>query len=1155
MFLAHRDALNFVGQNMCNSCGSIWHVSFEQVSAVEQTITASVAVNETAAEPLPNTYEEYKSGAPTTVVTSDVTASTVYGTNAPDSGNIMLEGIIWGGQRWNNSQPITYFFDNAGSSSAWSTAEMDAFRAALQSFADVANITFQEVFTAGAANLVERKHNDTNSGSLGWHELPNGTHQAIGSFNQNGYGWDAAGLLRGGLGYSTIVHELGHGLGLAHPHDNSEGFSTIFPGVTSAFGSYGDNDLNQNVFTIMSYNHGYEAVHSGSLSQNFGEGAGPMALDIAALQYLYGANATYASGGTTYTLPTANAAGTFWTSIYDTGGTDQIVHTGSAAAIISLESATIDNSRTGGGSPSYVSGIQGGFTIAQNAIIENAGGGSGDDAIIGNAVANTINGNNGNDRLFGAGGNDSLFGGDGADSIYGDASSTTGSGTGLGSGQISNPAGNTSIATALNITDSFSLSSNSNIENSTTIRHVTISATTAATGTVNAPYFAVTLNAGSTIHLDVDSTTNLDSEVFIRNAAGTVLIANDDPSSIDQGSVASPYNPSTTMDSRISYTVTSTGTYYIEIDDYSRVDGLLNSATYQLHISVEDPIPLGTTGVAGNDNLFGGAGNDTLFGGAGNDTLTGDTGADSLVGGAGNDTYYVTEQSDVVVEIAGEGSDTIYATVNCSMGNNIETMYMLDGAATDGSAHGDGCGIVGNSNNNNLTGGNGNDVLLGGGGNDRVEGGLGADNMSGGIGDDTFYVDDIADLTSELAGQGNDTAFSSINFVLGANVETLYLTEGSAATDGNAHNSGAGIVGNSNNNNLTGGTGNDVLLGQGGNDRIDGGLGDDNMSGGLGDDTFYVDNIGDLTSELAGQGNDTAFSSINFVLGANVETLYLVEGSSATDGQAHNSGAGIVGNSNNNNLTGGNGNDVLLGQGGNDRIDGGLGADNMSGGLGDDTFYVDNIADLTSELAGQGNDTAFSSINFVLGANVETLYLVEGSAATDGMAHNGGCGIVGNSNNNNLTGANGVDVILGGAGDDRIEGGANNDNLNGEANSDRLIGGTGSDNLTGGTGNDYFVYTSLGEAGDTITDFTTAAGANADVLDLRQMWATFDSTTGVSNIAEAQASGHLTFTASGLHTLVYADFDGGTHEPGEQILLATLQNTTAAAVQAQTLFL
>ena len=47
-----------------------------------------------------------------------------------------------------------------------------------------------------------------------------------------------------------------HGLGLAHPHDNGGG-SLIFPGVTDAFGSYGDYNLNQEIYTIMSYNAGF----------------------------------------------------------------------------------------------------------------------------------------------------------------------------------------------------------------------------------------------------------------------------------------------------------------------------------------------------------------------------------------------------------------------------------------------------------------------------------------------------------------------------------------------------------------------------------------------------------------------------------------------------------------------------------------------------------------------------------------------------------------------------------------------------------------------------------------------------------------------------------------------------------------------------------
>ena len=99
------------------------------------------------------------------------------------------------------------------------------------------------------------------------------------------------------------------------------------------------------------------------------------------------------------------------------------------------------------------------------------------------------------------------------------------------------------------------------------------------------------------------------------------------------------------------------------------------------------------------------------------------------------------------------------------------------------------------------------------------------------------------------------------------------------------------------------------------------------------------------------------------------------------------------------------------------------------------------------------------------------------------------------------------------------------------------------------------ITSAIGEAGDTFTDFTTTAGANEDTLDVRTMWATFTGTAGITTVAQAVTGGHLTFTQSGSHTQVYADANGGAHNAGEQILLATLQNTTASAVQAHTLLL
>ncbi|WP_114943605.1 cadherin domain-containing protein [Microvirga calopogonii] len=68
-------------------------------------------------------------------------------------------------------------------------------------------------------------------------------------------------------------------------------------------------------------------------------------------------------------------------------------------------------------------------------------------------------------------------------------------------------------------------------------------------------------------------------------------------------------------------------------------------------------------GFAGNDKLYGGDNSDQLYGGANNDTLDGGAGADRMVGGTGDDVYYIDDLNDVVVEAAGEGTDTVVIRV------------------------------------------------------------------------------------------------------------------------------------------------------------------------------------------------------------------------------------------------------------------------------------------------------------------------------------------------------------------------------------------------------------------------------------------------------------------------------------------------------------
>lgn len=117
-----------------------------------------------------------------------------------------------------------------------------------------------------------------------------------------------------------------------------------------------------------------------------------------------------------------------------------------------------------------------------------------------------------------------------------------------------------------------------------------------------------------------------------------------------------------------------------------------------------------------------------------------------------------------------------------------------------------------------------------------------------------------------------------------------------------------------------------TLIGNAGANQLDGGAGADSMSGGAGDDRYYVDNVGDVVTELASQGWDRVFSTISYILGANVEALTLI-GTASINGTGNALGNSIMGNSGSNILSGGDGADTLNGYSGNDVLIGGTGVD------------------------------------------------------------------------------------------------------------------------------------------------------------------------------------------------------------------------------------
>lgn len=244
----------------------------------------------------------------------------------------------------------------------------------------------------------------------------------------------------------------------------------------------------------------------------------------------------------------------------------------------------------------------------------------------------------------------------------------------------------------------------------------------------------------------------------------------------------------------------------VTIDLSGATSSSLDSTPIHLDSAFENVV-----GTIYNDTILGSSVVNKLIGDLGNDTLDGGVGGpDILIGGLGNDTYILHNSGDVVIENAGEGTDTVMTGMaSYLLAANVENLTGTGSGSFTG---------MGNALDNLIIGNAGTDYLIGFDGNDIIIDGSGAAVLQGGTGNDIYAVQSTADTVLEFAGEGTDQVQTFLSvYTLSANVENLTFT-------GTVDHTG---IGNASDNVMIGNTGNDFFNGLGGSNTMTGGAGYD----------------------------------------------------------------------------------------------------------------------------------------------------------------------------------------------------------------------------------------------------------------------------------------------------------------------------------------
>lgn len=364
------------------------------------------------------------------------------------------------GQKWDTtiSNVITFsFIDSAldlsynpgtgiSFSGAFNATQMQAARDALAMFASVSDVVFSEL-AFGSADGTLRFGEFSGIGTAYGYYPWSGESGGDMAFNPTDYNSPTL----GSYAFATVLHEIGHAMGLKHGHEHTAG---------GGFPDYGDMDEDKDgmEYSVMTYNSFigqnnapfFYTNASGHYAQTL------MMYDIAALQRMYGANWNENDSDTTYTFSTSTGemmingvgqgdpdANVIFRTIWDGDGVDTYDFSNFTTKLdIDLTpGAYSDLDRDGNAqraqlnagwdsSGNYVGASE--FEWASGhvynalqhegslqSLIENAKGGSNNDIITGNQIANKLLGFDGNDKIYGGDGNDDLRGGLGKDKIQG----------------------------------------------------------------------------------------------------------------------------------------------------------------------------------------------------------------------------------------------------------------------------------------------------------------------------------------------------------------------------------------------------------------------------------------------------------------------------------------------------------------------------------------------------------------------------------------------------------------------------------------------------------------------------------------------------------------------------------------------------------------